>query len=166
MNAGTGEAEQVALANPESHGWKAGGSAVVLGQFLVEADVALGIIMGEDGPHPAQEDGNALVPTRESMVEVLENGEVLTVLLKGLQGLGHLVIRARLVGVGKKGLLVDAVVVREADEAFHRLARLAGGRAWGIDSSIGKATVTPAAFRKFLRFNVSCLICWLYLVFF
>ena len=118
LYAGSGETKQVATTNPEGHGWKAGGSAVVLGQFLIEADVALGIIMGEDGSHPAQEDGNALVPTRESMVEVLKNGKVLTVLFERFESFGHFVVWPGLVYVREKGFLVDAVIIGKTYEAL------------------------------------------------
>ena len=102
---------------PRGHGWKAGGR-----RELIEADVAFGIIVGEDGSHPTQEDGNALVPTRESMVEVLKNGNVLTVLFERFESFGHFVVWPGLVCVREKGFLVDAVIIGKTYEALDRLS--------------------------------------------
>ena len=99
---------------------------MVLSQFLVEADVALCIIVGKDGSNSTQEDGDPLVSTGESMVKVLKNSHVLTVLFERLEGLGHVVLCPWLIDVREKGFLVNPVVIGQADEALDWFTRLLG----------------------------------------
>tara|TARA_B100000686_G_scaffold232393_1_gene240012 strand:+ start:306 stop:608 length:303 start_codon:yes stop_codon:yes gene_type:complete len=100
---------------------------MILSEFLVKADVTLGIVVGEDGANSAQEDGNALVSTRESMIEILKNSYVLSVLFERLESFGHFVVLAGLVSWRKESLLVHSVVVGEAYETLDWFRFCCGG---------------------------------------
>ena len=49
----------------------------MLGQFLVQADVAFSIVVRKDWTDTTQQHGNSLVPASESMVQIREYGEVI-----------------------------------------------------------------------------------------
>ena len=91
---------------------------MVLSQFLVEADVQLGVIVSKDGAYAAQENGDALVSAGKAMVEILEQGDVLAVFFQRLERLRHVVANSSLRYVWKEGLLVDTVVVGKTDKSL------------------------------------------------
>ena len=75
---------------------------MVLGKFLIEADVSFGIIVSKDRTYSTQEYRNALVTTGEPMVQILKHGYVLSVFFERLEGFGHFVVGPGLVDAGKK----------------------------------------------------------------
>ena len=70
LHAGAGEAEKILFPATESERGKAGGGTVILGELLIEAHVSLGIVVGKDGAHAAEKDGNALVAAGEAVIEI------------------------------------------------------------------------------------------------
>ena len=86
--------------------------------------------MSEDRANATKKDGYSLVTSREAMVEVLEQGDVLTVLSQRLQGLGHFVFCPGLIDVREESLLVNPVVVGQADESFYGLALGRSRQGW------------------------------------
>jgi hypothetical protein len=103
---------------------------MMLRKFLVQADVPLGVIVSEDWANPAKEYGYSLVPSREAVVEVLEKGDILSVLFQRLQGLGHVVVGTGLIHIRKESLLVNTIVVGQAYEALDRFTWLGGTSQW------------------------------------
>ena len=103
---------------------------MMLGQFLVEADVPLGVIVSENGANATKKNGYSLVASREAMVEILEKGDVLAMLFQRLQGLGHVVFGTGLIHIRKKSLLVNTIVVGQAYEALDRFTWLGGTSQW------------------------------------
>ena len=63
--------------------------------------------------------------TRQPVIEIGEDGEVLAMPFERLQGGGKLVVAPRL--FGEKRLLIDPVVIGQAHHAFDRSGGFSGG---------------------------------------
>ena len=74
LNTGSGKTEQIPFPTAQSHGGKSRFRAIVLRQFLIQTDVPLFVIMGENGTNPAKKYGHSRMTTSESMIQILENG--------------------------------------------------------------------------------------------
>jgi hypothetical protein len=101
---------------------------MMLCEFLIEAHVSLGIIVGEDRANATKKHGDPLMTACETVIKILENGEVLTMLLQSLEGLRNIIGFTGLSRIREKGFLVDPIVVGETDKALDRFT-FSGGSA-------------------------------------
>lgn len=94
---------------------------MMLCKFLIEAYVSLGIIVSEDWANAAKKDGDTLVTACETVIKILENRKVFTMLFQRLEGFRNIIVFPGLSGIWEKGFLVDTVVVGETDKALDWL---------------------------------------------
>ena len=99
---------------------------MMLCEFLIEAHVSLGIIVGEDRANTTKKHGDPLMTAGETVIKILENREVLTMFPQSLEGFRNIIVFPGLSGIWEKGFLVDPIVVGETDKALDRLS-LSGG---------------------------------------
>jgi hypothetical protein len=111
LNTGSGKTEQIPFPTAQSHGGKSRFRAIVLRQFLIQTDVPLFVIMGENGTNPAKKYGHSRMTTRESMIQILENGYVFSMLFQGGQSLGHFVSASLIRDRRKECLLINPVII-------------------------------------------------------
>ena len=94
---------------------------MMLCEFLIEAHVALGIIVGEDRANTTKKHGDPLMTAGETVIKILENREVLTMFSQSFEGFRNIIVFPGLSGIWEKGFLVDPIVVGETDKALDWL---------------------------------------------
>ena len=74
--------------------------------------------MSKNGAYTIEQHWNALVTAGEAVVEILKQGNVFAVLFQCLERLRHIIAGSSLTEIGKEGLLVNSIVVGQANEAL------------------------------------------------
>ena len=100
----------------------------MFGNLLIDTNISLRVMDGQVRPDTTQQYRNSLVANRVTVVEVGKNREMAAMLFEWLERLGHFIGSARLVRGGEKRLLVNPVVIRQADEPLDRFGSCSAAR--------------------------------------